>query len=315
MALEVGAGGFGFYDPRTMEKEGCIKGRIRLWLQGERAMGLSALPVRMVGAGGGFVAAAAAGGRGAGGKARETAKPQELWPSGEDSREMAGGESKGAAEAKKAVVSMLVGGADEPISGPGLRREERIRLLSAMDEKEVRGCRQCGLSESRTHTVFGEGDPEAAIFFIGEGPGESEDLSGRPFVGRAGQKLDEMIAAMGLRRDEVFIANIVKCRPPGNRAPAPEETGACTGYLVRQLEIVRPKVIVTLGLPATRYITKLELSMGRMRGQWHTWRGIKVMPTYHPSYILRNYSREIRKAVWSDLQQVMSELGLKGKKV
>ncbi|MCY2950824.1 MAG: uracil-DNA glycosylase [Planctomycetota bacterium] len=315
MALEVGAVGFGFYDLRAVEKEGPIKGRIRLWLQGERAMGLSALAVRMVEAGAGFVAEAAGVGRGVVGKTRERAKPRELGSSGEDSREMAAGECKGAGEAKQAVVAMFVGGGDGPISGPGLPREEKIRLLSAMDEKEVKGCRKCGLSESRTHTVFGEGDREAEIFFIGEGPGESEDLSGRPFVGRAGQKLDEMIAAMGLRRDEVFIANIVKCRPPGNRAPAPEETGACTGYLVRQLEIVRPKVIVTLGLPAARYITKLELSMGRMRGEWHTWRGIKVMPTYHPSYILRNYSMEIRKAVWSDLQKVMAELGLKGKRV
>jgi DNA polymerase len=180
-----------------------------------------------------------------------------------------------------------------------------------MNDQEVNGCTRCRLSQQRTHTVFGEGDPDAAICFVGEGPGENEDLSGRPFVGRAGQKLDEMIAAMGLRRDQVFIANVVKCRPPGNRAPAPDEVDTCTPYLERQLEIIRPKVIVTLGLPATRYVTKLELSMGRMRGQWHSWRGIKVMPTYHPAYMLRNYTVETRKAVWSDLQKVMAELGLK----
>ncbi|MGE5610648.1 MAG: uracil-DNA glycosylase [Bacillota bacterium] len=192
-----------------------------------------------------------------------------------------------------------------------LTREEKIRQLAALNEQQVKGCTRCRLHQQRTHTVFGEGDPDAALCFIGEGPGESEDLSGRPFVGRAGQKLDEMIAAMGLTRDQVFIANVVKCRPPGNRAPAPDEVDACTPYLERQLQIIRPKVIVTLGLPATRYVTKSALSMGRMRGQWHSWRGIKVMPTYHPAYMLRNYTVETRKAVWSDLQKVMAELGLK----
>lgn len=199
-------------------------------------------------------------------------------------------------------------------AGPELSREEKTRLLKELDERNVKGCTKCRLHETRTHTVFGEGDPDAKLLFIGEGPGESEDLSGRPFVGRAGQKLDEMIGAMGLKREQVFIANIVKCRPPGNRVPASEEVETCTPYLLRQIEIIRPRVIVTLGLPATKYMLNLNLTMGRMRGQWHDWRGIKLMPTYHPSYILRNYTVETRKAVWSDLQKVMAELGLSARK-
>jgi DNA polymerase len=182
--------------------------------------------------------------------------------------------------------------------------------LLALDENEVRGCTKCRLCESRTRTVFGEGDAGAQIFFIGEGPGETEDRTGRPFVGRAGELLDRMIAGMGLRREQVMIANIVKCRPPGNREPAPDEVATCTPYLVRQLEIVRPRVIVTLGRPALQYMLNQKISISRMRGQWQTWRGIKLMPTFHPAYILRSYTPEVRAAVWSDLQQVMDEVGL-----
>jgi DNA polymerase len=159
--------------------------------------------------------------------------------------------------------------------------------------------------------VFGEGDVDAKIFFIGEGPGENEDLTGRPFVGRAGQLLDKMIVAMGLTREQVYIANVVKCRPPQNRTPLPDEVATCTPYLERQLNIVRPRVIVTLGRPATAYmLNDPKLTMGRARGHWHQWRGIKLMPTFHPSYVLRSYTPETRRAVWSDLQQVIAEIGL-----
>lgn len=199
---------------------------------------------------------------------------------------------------------------DQPFTAAELSLAEKSAALRAMDENEVTGCTRCRLCQSRTNTVFGEGDPDAAIFFVGEGPGENEDRTGRPFVGRAGQKLAEMIVAMGLSREKVFIANIVKCRPPGNRAPAADETAACTPYLERQLEIVRPKVIVTLGLPATQYMLKTKIAMGKLRGQWHSWRGIKLMPTYHPAYILRYYTPEVRGAVWGDLQEVMREIGL-----
>ena len=197
-----------------------------------------------------------------------------------------------------------------PTMGEALSREEKIARLAQMDAGEVKPCVRCRLCETRRNTVFGEGDPDAKIFFIGEGPGETEDLQGRPFVGRAGELLNKMIAGMGLRRQQVFIANIVKCRPPDNRVPAPDEVEACTPYLVRQLEIIRPKVIVTLGLPSARYMLNSRLSMGKMRGQWYNWRGIKLMPTFHPAFLLRSYTEENRAAVWSDLKQVMADVGL-----
>ena len=196
-----------------------------------------------------------------------------------------------------------------PFTAAILPTADKIATLASMNEMQVRGCMKCRLCETRTQTVFGEGDVDAEIFFIGEGPGENEDMTGRPFVGKAGQLLDKMIVAMGLRRDDVYIANIVKCRPPGNRAPAPDETAACTPYLLKQLETVRPKVIVTLGHPAARYMLETKQTMGRMRGQWHSWRGIQLMPTFHPSYVLRSYTEEVRAAVWSDLQQVLTALG------
>jgi len=197
---------------------------------------------------------------------------------------------------------------ETPFTDAPLPRNQRIELLVAMDDEEVKGCTKCPLCENRTHTVFGEGNPEADLMFVGEGPGENEDLTGRPFVGKAGQKLDEMITAMGLSRERVYIANIVKCRPPGNRAPAAAETAACTPYLHRQIELIRPKVIVTLGLPATQHLLKSKLSMSKLRGQWHSFRGIDVMPTYHPAYLLRSYTLANRKAVWSDLQAAMSRM-------
>jgi DNA polymerase len=199
---------------------------------------------------------------------------------------------------------------DEPFTGPLFSPDDRRIRLQELDEAEVRGCIKCRLCESRTHTVFGEGDAGAQIFFIGEGPGETEDRTGRPFVGRAGELLDRMINAMGLKREQVYIANIVKCRPPGNREPAPDEVATCTPYLVRQLEIIRPRAIVTLGRPALQYMLNQKISITRMRGRWQTWRGIKLMPTFHPAYILRSYTAEVRAAVWGDLQQVMEEVGL-----
>jgi DNA polymerase len=199
---------------------------------------------------------------------------------------------------------------ESPFDAPPLSSEEKKQRLIAMDDKEVRGCTKCRLCETRTNTVFGEGNHDAKIFFIGEGPGETEDRTGRPFVGRAGELLDKMIAAMGLKRGDVYIANIVKCRPPGNRVPAPDEVATCTPYLQRQLEIIRPQVIVTLGLPAAKYMLQTTSTMGRLRGAWQQWRGIKLMPTFHPAYVLRNQTYQTRAAVWSDLQQVMAEVGL-----
>jgi DNA polymerase len=203
----------------------------------------------------------------------------------------------------------------QPITLPLLPTAQKQTALAELNTREVSVCKKCRLATTRTQTVFGEGDVDAKIFFIGEGPGENEDLQGRPFVGRAGQLLDKMIAAMGLSREKVFIANIVKCRPPDNRVPAPDEVATCTPYLVRQLEIVRPAVIVTLGLPALKYmLDDPKLTMGRSRGQWKLWRGIKLMPTYHPSFVLRAYTEENRQAVWSDLQMVMKEVGIAPRK-
>lgn len=204
---------------------------------------------------------------------------------------------------------------DTPFTSPVMSRAEKIKALDDLDANFVKGCTRCGLSRTRKQTVFGEGDPDAPICFVGEGPGKDEDASGRPFVGRAGQKLDEMIRAMGLERGQVFICNIVKCRAylpdiGKDRPPSDAETGACTPYLVRQLEVIRPKVIVTLGLPSTRFMLKSTLSMTKMRGNWYAWRGIKVMPTWHPAYVLRNYTAQTRKEVWEDLKKVLVEVGL-----
>jgi DNA polymerase len=198
-----------------------------------------------------------------------------------------------------------------PAMPSSLSSEQKALRLQQLDVNEVKGCTRCRLHEGRTQTVFGEGDANAAIFFIGEGPGENEDLTGRPFVGKAGQLLDKMIAGMGLSRQQVYIANIVKCRPPGNRTPALDEVQTCTPYLLRQLEIVQPKAIVTLGRPAAQYMLETKLPMGQLRGQWQSWRGIKLMPTFHPSYVLRTYTEEVRAAVWSDLKMVLAELGIK----
>ncbi|MGE4565206.1 MAG: uracil-DNA glycosylase [Victivallaceae bacterium] len=180
--------------------------------------------------------------------------------------------------------------------------------LAALAEL-VRDCRKCVLCEQRSHTVFGEGNPAAELMFVGEGPGAEEDASGRPFVGAAGQLLDKMIAAMTFRREDVYIANVVKCRPPGNRAPLPDEMGACLAYLRRQIELIRPKVIVALGGTAMAGLLGGPVSITRIRGQWTAYQTIPLMPTFHPAYLLRR--EEAKREVWSDLQQVMKALGRK----
>jgi len=199
-----------------------------------------------------------------------------------------------------------------PFTSAVLSTDRKIHELRQLDANSVKGCTRCPLCQTRTNTVFGEGDAEAKIFFVGEGPGENEDLTGRPFVGRAGQLLDKMIVGMGLTREQVYIGNIVKCRPPDNRVPQPEEAGTCMPYLDRQIELVRPQVIVTLGLSSAKYLLgDPKLAMGKIRGQWTQWRGIKLMPTFHPSYVLRVYTPEVRGMVWGDLQQVMEAIGLR----
>ncbi len=178
--------------------------------------------------------------------------------------------------------------------------------LEALDW-QVHNCQSCQLYAARTNAVFGGGNPHAKLICIGEGPGFDEDRLGRPFVGRAGQLLDKMIAAMGMRREEVYIANIVKCRPPGNRVPEPMEANACIGYLIRQIEAIKPKVIVLLGATAAHYLLGEQTGIVRLRGHWLQYGDIPVMPTYHPAFLLRQ-EQEKRNA-WSDLQQVMKKLG------
>lgn len=171
----------------------------------------------------------------------------------------------------------------------------------------VQQCNACQLCQGRHNTVFGEGNPDADLMFIGEGPGFDEDRLGRPFVGRAGQLLDKMIAAMQFTRAEVFIANVVKCRPPNNRTPMPEEAAACIGYLQRQIEVVAPKAIVLLGATAARFLLNTDTGIMRLRGRWLQYNGIPVMPTYHPAFLLRQEGA--KREAWMDLQMVMKLFG------
>lgn len=181
----------------------------------------------------------------------------------------------------------------------------------------VKQCQKCVLGQTRTNTVPGQGNLRARLVFIGEGPGADEDAQGLAFVGRAGKLLTDMITAMGLTRDEVFIANTVKCRPPENRDPRPEEIVSCWPYLKCQLELIAPQVIVALGAHAAKTLLRTDEPIGKLRGRFFEYKfseslpPAKLMPTYHPSYLLRNYSDENRRRVWEDLQQVMKELGLK----
>lgn len=182
---------------------------------------------------------------------------------------------------------------------------ERAEPLNEV-ARQALGCTLCRLSETRTKVVFGVGDPRARLMFIGEGPGRDEDRQGEPFVGAAGGLLDRIIAAMGLERDAVYIANTVKCRPPQNRNPLPDELDACRSYLLRQVAAVRPEVIVLLGRVAAQAILQTDAPLGRLRGRFHDWCGIPVMCTYHPAYLLRK--PEDKGKAWEDIQAVMRRL-------
>jgi uracil-DNA glycosylase len=181
---------------------------------------------------------------------------------------------------------------------------------------DLAGCTRCKLHRRRTNIVFGVGDPHAELVFVGEGPGHDEDVQGLPFVGRAGQLLNQMIAAMGLSRDQVYIANVVKCRPPENRTPEKDEIATCLPFLLRQLTEIHPKVVVCLGSVAAQTLLNTNKSISHFRGQWFDFRGAKLMATYHPAYLLRN--PHAKPEVWADLKKVMTLLGLtppRGKRV
>jgi uracil-DNA glycosylase family 4 len=185
----------------------------------------------------------------------------------------------------------------------------RVEALRAIEE-EIGDCTRCPLAYAgRRKIVFADGDPGARLMFVGEGPGADEDASGVPFVGKAGQLLNNMIQAMGLKREEVYIANIVKCRPPANRVPEPVEANTCSQFLLRQMDVVQPEVVVALGSTAATYLLGVKQSLAGLRGRWHSCRGAKLVVTYHPAFLLRDPRQ--KGEAWKDLQMVMAELGLK----
>jgi uracil-DNA glycosylase family 4 len=195
----------------------------------------------------------------------------------------------------------------EPPS-PAPRVSHRDRPTLHEIREELGDCQRCKLARGRTHLVFGEGSPQARLMFVGEGPGKEEDLQGLPFVGAAGQLLNRMLNKLGLRREEVYIANVVKCRPPGNRDPEPDEAATCLPFLLKQIDSIQPLVIVTLGRPATQNLLQTNAPLTKIRGNWQKFKNIRVMPTFHPSYLLR-FPKE-RQKTWEDMQQVMEYLAV-----
>ena len=189
-----------------------------------------------------------------------------------------------------------------------IARESRAAALQAIRD-EIGDCQRCPLAATRNKIVFGDGDPNARLLFVGEGPGADEDAQGLPFVGRGGQLLNNMINAMGLKREEVYIANIVKCRPPKNRVPEPIEANTCKPFLFQQIEVIRPEVIVALGSTAATYLLGAKTSLGSLRGRLHHAFNAKLIVTYHPAFLLRDPAQ--KKEAWRDLQMAMAELGIK----
>lgn len=185
---------------------------------------------------------------------------------------------------------------------PIMNPEEELKKI----REEIGDCTRCKLCQDRTHIVFGVGNPHAQLMFVGEGPGRDEDLQGEPFVGRAGQLLTKMIEAMGMKRSDVYIANIVKCRPPDNRYPEPEEVATCYPFLLKQISAIHPKVIVALGNLASQTLLETKKGITTLRGNFHDFKGIPLMPTYHPAFLLRNPN--MKRPCWEDLKKVRDAL-------
>jgi len=222
---------------------------------------------------------------------------------------------------KRLIVSNMEMGIDFPslLSSAGKDPGEKLSHETSLEGlKAIIGdCRRCKLWRGRTNLVFGEGSPKARLVFVGEGPGHEEDMEGRPFVGEAGKMLTRIIEkAMGIKREEVYICNVVKCRPPNNRDPERDEIDTCIPFLKEQIRVIRPEVICTLGRIAASELLERDFKITRERGKWHSYMDIPVMPTYHPAYILRNPSRErqLKGQVWEDIQEIMARLGLEVKK-
>ena len=200
-------------------------------------------------------------------------------------------------------IRRAVTAAPDLFVAPGVQRATTLEDLRT----ELGDCQRCKLSAGRTNIVFGVGNPKAQLMFVGEGPGRDEDLQAEPFVGRAGQLLTEIITkGMKMRREDVYIANVIKCRPPQNRNPEPDEIAACQPFLVRQIEIIQPKVLVALGKFAAQTLLGLQTPISRLRGNWYAYQGIKLMPTLHPAYLLRNPND--KRLVWEDIKMVLREL-------
>jgi DNA polymerase len=318
---------------------------VKQWLETDAAFGVSEVPVAKKGRGKGAVKGAAAPARGAAVKAvvsvpaaqARVAAPQAARRAEDADRAMFSSaqhsEEPAAPVARpvKAAAPVARGGAKAggeiplPPAGdiydlPVLSRAEKERAMAAL-LAETTAALSAYIDEVATKVVFGEGDVDAPVMFVGEGPGIEEDRVGRPFVGKSGQLLDKQIGAMGFSREKVFIANVVKLRAASpseewggrlkDRPPTPEEVARNIVYLYKQIEIIRPKAIVTLGAPALKYVTASKEGITKIRGTWLSFRGVPVMPTFHPAYVLRNYTDETRRKVWEDLKQVMAKVGKK----
>lgn len=216
------------------------------------------------------------------------------------------GQARGLLEGLKLAGVSQLRAAESPAPADTTESDSGLRETLAEIRADLGECCRCGLSEQRQKIVFGVGSETARLVFVGEAPGRDEDLQGEPFVGEAGKLLDRIILAMGMQRSEVYICNVIKCRPPRNRDPKPAEIASCEPFLQRQLKAVQPQVIVTLGKFAGQTLLRSETPISRLRGNWHEYQGIPVMPTYHPAYLLRNPAS--KREVWEDMKLVMQRL-------